>query len=53
MAQVRVVQVPIQGVQFGTIGATLNGQAVSPGAAVQLGKFNNTTGTFYRDPTNP
>jgi hypothetical protein len=52
MAQVRVVQVPIQGIQIGTIGATLNGQAVSPGVAIQLGKFNNTTGTFYRDPKN-
>jgi hypothetical protein len=53
MAQVRVVQVPIQGIQIGTIGATLNGQAVSPGVAIQLGRFNNLTGTFYRDPTNP
>ena len=59
MAQVRVVQVPSQGIQIGTIGAILNAQisqtlqAVSPGAAIQLGKFNNTTGTFYRDPTNP
>ena len=53
MAQVRVVQVPIQGIQIGTIGATLNAQAVTPGAAIQLGKFNNTTGTFYRDPSNP
>ena len=52
MAQVRVVQVPIQGIQIGTIGAALNGQAVSPGIGIQLGKFNNTTGTFYRDPTN-
>jgi len=59
MAQVRVVQVPIQGIQIGTIGALLNAQitqplqAVSPGAAIQLGKFNNTSGTFYRDPSNP
>ena len=53
MAQVRTVQVPIQGIQIGTIGATLNGQAVNPGIGIQLGKFNNTTGTFYRDPTNP
>ena len=53
MAQVRVVQVPIQGIQIGPIGATLNGQTVSPGIGIQLGKFNNTTGTFYRDPTNP
>jgi hypothetical protein len=53
MAQVRIVQVPIQGIQIGTIGATLNAQAVSPGIGIQLGKFNNTTGTFYRDPTNP
>jgi hypothetical protein len=53
MAQVRLVQVPIQGIQIGTIGATLNGQAVNPGIGVQLGKFNNTTGTFYRDPSNP
>ena len=53
MAQVRTVQVPIQGIQIGTIGATLNAQAVTPGIGVQLGKFNNTTGTFYRDPTNP
>jgi len=59
MAQVRVAQVPIQGIQIGTVGALLNAQitqplqVVSPGAAIQLGKFNNTTGTFYRDPTNP
>lgn len=51
MAQVRVVQVPIQGIQIGTIGRTLT--AAPTGTNIQLGKFNNTTGTFYRDPTNP
>ena len=55
MAQVRLVQIGTSSIQLGVIGSTLkNAQAVpAQGAAIQLGKFNNTTGTFYRDPTNP
>jgi hypothetical protein len=50
MAQVRLVQVGATGVQIGSIGRTLLNQGA---AAVQLGAFNNQTGTFYKDPTNP
>ena len=63
MAQVRLVQIgaatPGTAIQIGRIGATLNGQVSQPlqaipaAANIQLGKFNNTTGTFYKDPTNP
>jgi hypothetical protein len=55
MAQVRLVQIgtaqPGTNIQIGTIGRTLT--AAPAGLNIQLGKFNNTTGTFYRDPTNP
>jgi hypothetical protein len=55
MAQVRVVQIgtaqPGTNIQIGGVGRTLT--AAPAGTNIQLGKFNNTTGTFYRDPTNP
>jgi hypothetical protein len=62
MAQVRLIQIgaatPGTAIQIGRIGATLNGQVSQPlqtipaAANIQLGKFNNTYGTFYKDPTN-
>jgi hypothetical protein len=52
MSQVRLVQIGATGIQLGGIGSTLGGTPASAGNPVQLGKFNNTTGTFYKDPTN-
>jgi hypothetical protein len=62
MAQVRLVQIGAAtggaNIQIGKTGALLTAQIAQPlqgvpaGAAIQLGKFNNTTGTFYRDPSN-
>jgi len=55
MAQVRLVQIgtasPGTNIQIGGIGRTLTNNP--SGTNIQLGKFNNTTGTFYKDPTNP
>jgi hypothetical protein len=61
MAQVRVVQIgtaqPGTNIQIGKAGALLALQINQPlqgvpaAANIQLGKFNNQTGTFYKDPT--
>lgn len=61
MAQVRLVQIgtaqPGSAIQIGKTGALLAAQIAQPlqgvpaAANIQLGKFNNQTGTFYRDPT--
>ena len=57
MSQVRLVQIGVAtsgtNIQLGHIGATLGATPAVAGNPVQLGKFNNTTGTFYRDPSNP
>ena len=61
MAQVRVVQIgtaqPGTNIQIGKAGALLALQINQPlqgvpaAANIQLGKFNNQTGTFYKEPT--
>ena len=60
MAQVRLVQIgtaqPGTNIQIGKAGALLAAQIAQPlqgvpaAANIQLGKFNNQTGTFYKDP---
>jgi hypothetical protein len=62
-SQVRLVQIGAAtggaNIQIGKTGALLTAQIAQPlqgvpaGAAIQLGKFNNASGTFYRDPSNP
>ena len=61
MAQVRLVQIgtaqPGTAIQIGKTGALLAAQISQPlqgvpaAANIQLGKFNNQTGTFYKDPS--
>jgi len=52
MSQVRLVQIGSTGIQLGGIGSTLGATPATAGNPIQLGKFNNTTGTFYKDPSN-